>query len=103
MPAQLWKVSTLRVVAGKEKPSQATLPLGRLELAGGHLAAALIALDLEGDLLALVEGTQARAFDGADVHEHVRAPLVGLDEAKALGGVEPLHSTGRHRVIFLVQ
>src|SRR6202042_148724 len=31
-----------------------------------------------------------------DMHEDVCAAVVGLDEAIALGGVEPLHSTCRH-------
>src|ERR1700759_2284221 len=62
-----------------------------LKLAGRHLAAALIALHLEAQLLAFAERAEARAFDGRDVDENVRAAVVGLDEAKALGGVEPLH------------
>ena len=71
--------------------------LDGLKLTGGHLAAALIALEFEGDLLAFIQRTEVRPFNGGDVDEHVRAAVVRLDEAEALGGVEPLHSTSRHR------
>ena len=51
-----------------------------LKLAGRHLAAALVALDFEGHLLALVERTKARPFHGRDVYEHIVAAAVGLNE-----------------------
>src|SRR4051812_40486539 len=77
--------------------------LGRLQLARGHLAAALIALQLEADLLAFVERAEARTLDGRDVHENVVAAVVGLDEAEALSGVEPLHGAGSHGVVSHMQ
>ena len=48
------------------------------------------------DLLVVLEALEAGALDGADVDEHVLAPVLGLDETVALGGVEPLHLSGRH-------
>src|ERR1700722_2007897 len=75
-------------------------PLGRflcrLKLAGRHLSASLVLLELKAELLALAEGAEARAFDRRDMNENVIAAVVGLDETKALGGVEPLHCTNRH-------
>src|SRR4051812_42563867 len=87
-----------RRVAGDAEtaPPDARSVLAGLQLARGHLAAALIALQLEDDLLAFVQRAEARALDGGDVHEDVVAAVVGLDEAEALGGVEPLHGAGSH-------
>src|SRR5437660_3381918 len=56
------------------------LPLGRVEL----------------DLLVLVERPVARARDRGEVDEHVRRPVIGGDETKALIGVEPLHCACCH-------
>jgi hypothetical protein len=42
------------------------------------------------------ERAHAGTLDGADVHEHVVAAIVGLNEAKALGRVEPLNCSGSH-------
>src|SRR4051812_16974592 len=77
-------------------PPDRPVSLGRLQLAGRHLAAALVALELEADLLAFRQRAEARTFDGGDVDEHVLAAAIRLDEAKALGGVEPLHGSNRH-------
>src|ERR1700741_588683 len=62
---------------------------GGLQLAGRGLAGALVAFEFEGDLLAFVQRAQAGALHGGDVHEHVRAALVRLNEAEALLAVEP--------------
>src|SRR5687768_10789545 len=57
---------------------------------------ALLALDdLELDALALGERLEATALDGRVVHEAVLLAVLGRDEAKALGVVEPLHGAGR--------
>ena len=48
------------------------------------------------DLLALIEGAQASALNRRDVHEHILAARLRLDESVALRRVEPLHSTGSH-------
>src|SRR3954452_6369391 len=66
------------------------------EVGGGLLAAAPVGLNVIGDLLTLSEAAHARPLHGADMHEHVLAALVGLNEAVALLVVEPLHSTSRH-------
>ncbi len=70
--------------------------LGRLQEAGRHLAASLVALEFEADFLTLVERDQVRTLDGGNVNEYVSAAIVGLDEAEAFGRVEPLYSTNRH-------
>lgn len=75
--------------------------LERLEAFGRHLAGAAVGLELVGDLLALVEGAQARTLDRADVHERVLTAAIGGDEAEALGRVEPLHGSRRHGRPFL--
>src|SRR3569833_552832 len=54
-------------------------------------------LELERNLVAFVQRAHARPFDRGDVHKHIGSAVVRLDETKALRGVEPLHSTGRHR------
>src|SRR6185295_2490101 len=64
-----------------------------------RLAAAAIRNDVEGDLLTFVEGAHAGALDGADVHEHVSAAGVRLNEAEAFLVVKPLHSTVAHRAV----
>jgi hypothetical protein len=61
----------------------------------GRLAA--IADDLVLDLLAFIEGAEACALYGRDVDEHVLAATLRLNEAVALGGVEPFHSSDRHQ------
>src|SRR4051795_13778920 len=60
---------------------------GRLrgsEIGRGLLAATPVSLNVIGDLLTLREAAHARTLDGADVHEHIPAALVGLNEAVAL-------------------
>src|SRR5438876_421809 len=52
--------------------------------------ALLVRLDLEGDALPLGEILQPGALHGGDVHEHVAAAVVRLDEAVAAFAVEEL-------------
>src|ERR1700694_5601049 len=47
-------------------------------------------------LSTLIEVAQAGLFHGRDVHKHVLAAVVGLNQSKSLSRIEPLHSTGRH-------
>src|SRR5829696_7942741 len=68
------------------------LVAGRRSYVDG-LGALLTLGDVELDRLALVQG--AIVLDGAGVHEHVGAGL-GLDEAVALVGVEPLDGSTSH-------
>ena len=69
---------------------------GGLEIAGGLLAAALVGFHFVGDLLAFGETTHSCALDSGDVHEHIVAAVIRLDEAEALLLVEPLNSTDSH-------
>src|SRR5215470_19407497 len=48
------------------------------------------------DALAFVEPAQPSPLDCGNMHEHVLAAILRLDESVTLGRVEPLHSTGRH-------
>ena len=66
----------------------------RLQFGRGHLAAALVALDFEAQLLAFVQRHHAGAFHGRDVHEHIAAAVIRPDEAEALLRIEPLDDTG---------
>src|SRR5215203_1653354 len=85
---------------GRPASRLATLRIGpAVRLVGGRRSyvdglGALLALgDVELDRLALVQG--AIVLDGVGVHEHVGAGL-GLDEAVALVGVEPLDGSTSH-------
>src|SRR3954468_7647082 len=73
---------------------------GALQVGRGLLAGAPVGLKLVGNLLTLSEAAHACALDGADVHEHVLAALIGLNEAVALLFVEPLHGPSRHSRSF---
>src|SRR5438477_3198554 len=57
------------------------LPLGGVEL----------------DLLVLIQRPVTGARDRGEVDEHVRRPVIGGDETKALVGVEPLHCSCCHQ------
>src|SRR5690606_10977198 len=59
-------------------------------------ARAVVAHDLEGQLLALDDGAHAGPLHGGNVNEDVRAASVGLNEAEALGCVEELYGSGVH-------
>lgn len=71
------------------------------EIAGRNLAATID--ELEFQLLTFGETFQAGTLDRADVHEHIIAALIALNEAEALGCVEELYDAlalandlGRH-------
>src|SRR5260370_23648138 len=53
---------------------------------------------VEFDLLVLIQRPVAGARDRGEVDEHVRRPVIGGDEAKALIGVEPLHCSCCHQL-----
>jgi hypothetical protein len=86
--------STSVVISG-EKAS------GSAELACGHLARFVVALELEAELLTFDDRIHACAFNSRDVNEHVGAAVVGLNEAEALGGVEPFNCASGHNEPFL--
>src|SRR5881227_718540 len=52
---------------------------------------------VELDLLVLIQRPVAGARDRGEVDEHVRRPVIGGDETKALVGVEPLHGSCCHQ------
>ena len=69
--------------------------------APGRGLAVAAALELVLDLLPVGRALQPGALDGRDVQEDVLAAVLGLDETKALAGVEPFHSASDHvRVSF---
>jgi hypothetical protein len=60
----------------------------KLQVGCGLLAA--LGYDVEADLLAVVQAVDPSRLQGRDVHEHVLAAVLRLDEAEALvrvGGV----------------
>ena len=63
--------------------------------------ALLAALKLKAQLLAFVQRTHAGALDRRDVHEHILAAVIRLDEAEALLGVEPLNCSDCHSMLSI--
>jgi hypothetical protein len=70
--------------------------LSQREVFCACLAAHLVGLDFERNLLAFGQTGKARPFDRADVYEHVIAAVIGLDESEALLAIEPLNCACRH-------
>src|SRR5581483_7232012 len=68
--------------------------LGLFDLRGLLAAAAAVILEHKGDLVALVEGADARPLERAGMDEHVLGAVLGRDEAEALGAVEELDCSG---------
>jgi hypothetical protein len=66
------------------------------QIVGRRFARATIGHDFVADLLAFTQRTKTGTFDSADVHEHVIAAVIRLDEAIALGCVKPLHGSHAH-------
>ena len=60
-----------------------------LEIDSRLLAVALVALGVEGDLLAFPQVGEASALNGGDMDEHVFTAALQLDESVALLAVEP--------------
>jgi hypothetical protein len=71
-----------------------------LQIIRRRLAGPAIGDDVIGDLLTLVKIVEPGTLDGADMHENILASVIRLDEAKALRGVEPLHSSLRHETLL---
>src|SRR6478609_4773964 len=70
-------------------PAQALGLLARPPFGGLLVGAA--ALQFEADLLPFVQIAQAGALDRGNMHEHVLRAVLGLNEAVALLGIEPLY------------
>src|SRR5690554_156125 len=68
----------------------------------GSLEAFLALGDVEGDLLAVLQGLEAVSLDLGKMSEQVVTVVVRRNEAEALGVVEPLDSTGSHYRIPLI-
>ena len=85
----------------KEKPPErsqgAVRPAVRLgderQILSGALAIAA-RYQFVANALTFVQASQPGPLDGGDVHECIGLAIVRLDEAKALGRVEPLHDSG---------
>src|SRR5580704_13753615 len=67
----------------------------RLQVDGRSLAL-LALLELVAELLALIEIAHPGPLDRRDMHEHIGAAGLRLDEAEALLGVEPFDCPSRH-------
>jgi hypothetical protein len=63
------------------------------------LAALSIGDDFEFDLLSFVQPMHPGAFNRADMHEHVLAAIVRLNEAESFLAVEPLHGSSCHKTL----
>jgi hypothetical protein len=72
---------------------------GGAQIVGRGFARAAIRHDFVGDLLAFTKRSKTGTLDSADVHEHVIATVIRLDEAIALGCVKPLHGSHAHGVV----
>src|ERR1700691_176303 len=72
---------------------------GSAQIVGRRLARAAICNDFVADLLAFTQRSKAGALYGADVHEHVVATVIRLNEAEALGCVKPLHGSHAHGIV----
>src|SRR5207248_9950624 len=54
---------------------------------------------LVGDRLTFTQRSKSGTLDGADMHEHIVAAVIRLDEAVALGCVKPLHGSHAHGIV----
>ena len=61
-----------------------------------RFAGAAVGNDVVGNLLPLVEGVHAGAFNRADMNEDVLATVLRLNEAEAFLAVKPLYNTRVH-------
>jgi hypothetical protein len=61
------------------------------QVAGFRFAGPCVAEHIETDVHALNKADDPTALDTADVHENIRATIIGLDEAVSLFGVKELH------------
>ncbi len=70
--------------------------LDGLQIVSRRLAGPAIGDDFVADLLAFVEIAHSGALDRTDVHEHVLAAVIRLNEAKTFLAVKPLHGSRGH-------
>jgi len=74
--------------------------LGGLKIAGRHLARLVVALQVVTNLLAFDDVAHSSALDGRNMDESVVTAVVRLDEAEALGGIEPFYGASVHNEPF---
>jgi hypothetical protein len=53
--------------------------------------------------LSFVEAMHPGAFDSTDVHEHILAAVIRLDEAEAFLAIKPFYRALRHMTFFQVR
>ena len=70
--------------------------LSSLKIAGRHLAGLHVPLHDVTELLAFNDFAHPCTFDGRDMDERVSAAVVRLNEAEALGGIEPFNCASGH-------
>jgi hypothetical protein len=70
---------------------------GGAQIFGSRLAGAAVCDDIEADSFSLIEGAHAGAFERADMNKHIGSAIGGLNEAKALLVIKPLHDSRIHR------
>src|SRR5437899_2150039 len=81
-------------------PAASNRSVDLLEIVGRHLATAAVGDELELDLLPFDQLTETGTLDSTDMDEGVLAAAIGLNEAEALGCVEPLHGSRSHGKSF---
>src|ERR1700687_5161436 len=87
-------------IRGRSRPVKVAVARYRcsacLKVFGRFLAVLRAAHDFERDFLTLVQRVETRAFDGADMDEHVLAAVIRLNEAVAFLRIEPLYGALAH-------
>ena len=105
-----------RYIHGRKSPDDAFPALQRLaaadwakklvsclQIVSRHLAALAISNEFVRNLLTFAEIAHASTLYSADVNERVSSAVIRLNEAKALGGVEPFYSSSSHlNILFRV-
>ena len=85
----------------REPGPKAGRRLCRLQVFCRAFARTLVANDFVGDLLTFHDAVHTGALDSGNVDENVLAAIIGLNETKTLGCVEPLNGTCAHDDILL--
>jgi hypothetical protein len=97
------KVQAIRLTVtgriGCRVPGEAFLP--HFEVFGRRFSP--IAYDLELDVLALIKGAETRLLHRRNMNKHVLPAALRLDEPISLGRIEPLHRSGRHYHLQLIE
>jgi hypothetical protein len=69
------------------------------QIFSAELASPAIRENIVADLLAFCEAAHTGALHCGSVNENVLSAIIGLNEAKAFGSVEPLYSSRRHGIL----